>query len=271
MIIDSMFRSFIVRALIAGLGVAVPAMTAAQTAQAPQAPKATRPAPARAPVKRYALSVKNEDGFLNVALKARQARIADIAADLAKRRRARVVVGPELARETVSVDLPSSPLEAVLQSLAPRVLVDYEVRQYAQPLPLVIYLLAPTDTEPAANIAARGASQGVVISGHTEETPTADGRDPVTITGDARQLSIAAKQQPLALVAMAVADVLGVTLDMTYPAGELVEVSVTDLPAEDAVLGISPNVRLHVRVDLSRAERTPLKLVVTRPDARAAR
>ncbi len=58
---------------------------------------------------------------------------------------------------------------------------------------------------------------------------------------------------------------------MNYPAGELVEVNVTSLPAEDAVLGISPNVRLHVRVDLSRAERTPLKLVVTRPVVRAAR
>jgi hypothetical protein len=271
MIIDSMIRPLIVRALIAGLGVAVPAMAAAQAAQAPQAPKATRPAPARAPVKRYALSVKNEDGFLNVALKARQARMADIAADLGLRLRARVVVGPELAKDAVSVDVPSSPLEAVLQALAPRVLVDYEVRQDAQPRPLVIYLLAPADTEPTANVAARGVSQGVVISGHTEETPTADGSDPVTISGDAHQLSIAAKQQPLALVAMAVADILGITLDMDYPAGELVEVSVASLPAEDAVLAISPNVRLHVRVDLSRAERTPLKLVVTRPAVRAAR
>jgi hypothetical protein len=93
----------------------------------------------------------------------------------------------------------------------------------------------------------------------------------VTITGDIHQLSIAAKQQPLALVAMAVADVLGVTVDMTYGAGEPVEVSVTSLPAEDAVLSISPNLRLHVRVDLARAERTPLKLVVTRPGGQAAR
>src|SRR4029453_16821694 len=102
-----------------------------------------------------------------------------------------------------------------------------------------------------------GASQGVVISGHTEETPTADGSDLVTITGDGQRLSIAAKQQPLALVAMAVADVLGVPLDLDYAAGELVAVNVIDLAAEDAVLGISPNMRLHMRVDLSRAERTP--------------
>ena len=129
MIIDNMLRPLIVGTFIAGLGAAAPAVAAAQTPPAPQAPQAA--GPAQAPAKRYALSVKNEDGFLNVALKARQARLADIAADLAKRLRARVVVGPELAKDTVSVDLPSSPLETVLQSLAPRVLVDYELRQYA--------------------------------------------------------------------------------------------------------------------------------------------
>ncbi|MEO6011575.1 MAG: hypothetical protein ABIU38_26280 [Vicinamibacteraceae bacterium] len=217
------------------------------------------------------MAVKIEDGFINVALRARQARIVDIAKDLATQLRARIVVGPGLAPDTVTVDLPSTPLEGVLQAIAPRVLIDYEVRQDARPLPLAIYLLSPTDTEPTANITQRGASQGVVISGHTEETPTDDGKDPVTISGDTHQLSIAAKNQPLSLVAMAVADTLGVTLDMTYPAGELVVVSVTNLAAEDAVTSISPNVRLHLRVDLDRAERTPIKLVVTQPNGQAAR
>jgi len=266
MIIDCVRRPLIVPVLIAGLGAAVPAIAAAQEAQ-----PATRPLPARSPARPYALLMKNEDGFVNVALKADQARIADIAADLGTRLRAHVVVGPGVAKDTVSVDLPSAPLETVLQALAPRVLVDYELRQDARPLPLAIHLLSAADDEPKANVAARGVSQGVVISGHTEETPTDDGSDPVTIAGDAQRLSITAKQQPLALVAMAVADVLGVTLDLTYAAGEPVDVSVINLPAEDAVLGISPNIRMHVRVDLSGAERTPLKLVVTRPDARASR
>jgi hypothetical protein len=217
------------------------------------------------------MTVTVEDGFINVALRAREARVADIAKDLETKLRARIDVGPALAREVVTVDLASSPLETVLQAIAPRVFVDYEVRQDARPLPLAIHLLSPTDIEPKANVAERGVSHGLVISGHTEETPTDDGKDPVTISGDIHQLSIAARNQPLGLVAMAVADTLGVTLDMNYPAGELVLVNVTNLPAEDAVLSISPNVRLHVRVDLSRAERTPLKLVVTQPGARAAR
>ena len=270
-------RPFAVLTLIAGVALSTPAAFAQAPQTAPKAP-ATAPAPAQAPrpaaarpaaAKAYALAIKNEDGFINVALKARKARVADIAKELGVRLRASVVVGPDLAQDVVTLDMPSSPLEMVLQALAPRVLVDYEVRQDARPLPLAIHLLAPTDTEPTANIVQRGASQGVVISGHTEETAS-DG-EPVTISGDQHQLSIAAKNQPLALVAMMVADVLGVTLDLNYPAGELVVVDISKLPAEDAVLSISPNVRLHVRVDLSRAERTPIKMLLTRTDARAAR
>jgi hypothetical protein len=242
------------------------AVCAAAPAQAQRSDPAQGPA-----AKPYAMTVTFEDGFINVVLRARQARVADIAKDLALRLRARIDIAPGLAQELVTVDQPSSPLETVLQALAPRVLVDYELRQDARPLPLAIHLLSPTDTEPTANIVPRGVSHGVVISGHTEETPTDDGSDPVTVSGDSNRLSIAAKNQPLALVAMAVADTLGVTLDMNYPAGELVLVNVTNLPAEDAVLSISPNIRLHLRVDLSRAERTPLKLLVTQPGAQAAR
>jgi hypothetical protein len=282
----ALFRSSTLLLALLAVGAASPRPAAAQAA--PQAPAATVPPPATptqraapapppprrqgtAAAKPYAMAVRFEDGFINVALRAREARVADIAKDLATQLRARIDVGPGLAREVVTVDLPSSPLEAVLQAIAPRVFVDYEVRQDARPLPLAILLLSPTDPEPKANVVQRGASQGLVISGHTEETPTDDGKDPVAVSGDRHQLSIAARNQPLALVAMVVADTLGVTLDMDYPAGELVLVNVTNLPAEDAVMSISPNIRLHVRVDLSRAERTPLKLRVTRPGAQAAR
>lgn len=253
-------------ALFAVAALLVPALAAAQAPPPPPKPTAPRAAP-----RPFALAITNDDGFINVALKATRTRVADIAADLARQVRVRIDVGPALKQELVTVDVPSSPLETILQAIAPRVLVDYEVRQDARPLPLVVYLLAPTDVEPTANIVQRGASQGLVISGHTEETPTSDGSDPVTISGDTHQLSIQARNQPLALVAMAVADTLGVPLEMTYQAGELVVVSATNLPAEDAVIGISPNVRLQVRVDVSRAERTPLKLIVAQPRAQAAR
>jgi hypothetical protein len=252
---------------------AVPAAAGSANVQA-QAPRPAAPAPPAAAAraaKPYVMTVKNEDGFINVALKARQAKVTDIAKELGPKLKARIDVGPGVAQDTVTVDLPSSPLETVLQMIAPRVLIDYEVRQDARPLPLVIHLLGPTDVEPTANIVQRGASQGLVISGHTEETPTDDGSDPVTVSGDVHQLSIKARNQPLSLVAMVLGDTLGITVDMTYAANELVLVNVTSLPAEDAVLSVSPNLGLHVRVDVSRAERTPIKLVLRQPGPQAAR
>jgi hypothetical protein len=255
MIIDSMTRPFIVPVLIAGL--APPSLESP-----PRSRRRLRPLVQRRHARRPGPRAEREErGRLHQRhAEARQARNDAIQAKRRVRLRVRVVVGPELAKDTVSVDVPSSPLEAVLQALAPRVLVDYEVRQDAQPRPLVIYLLAPADTEPAANVAARGVSQGVVISGHTEETPRpmaairsrsptrTSCRSPPSSGAGARRDGRRRRARRHA--------------DMDYPAGELVEVSVVDLPAEDAVLGISPNVAA-VRVDLAQAERTPLKLVVT--------
>jgi hypothetical protein len=249
--------------LLALLATAGPAARPADAAQAAQRPAA---APMR-------LAVTREDGFINVALATRDALVADVARALAAQLKLRIDVGPGLATERITLDRPAAPLEAVLQAIAPRVVVEYELRQDAKPLPLAVYLLSPTDPAPRTTNREheRGVSQGVVISGHTEETPTDDGKDPVTVSGDAQRLSIAARNQPLSLVAMIVADTLGVSLEMEYPAGELVTVGVTDVPAEDAVLAISPSVRLQVRVDLAAAERLPLKMRLVAPQAQAAR
>ncbi len=234
---------------------------------APQAATAQRPAASRA-ARPYTLAVKVEDGFINVAVTAVDARLADIAADLATRLRTRVVVGPGLARQRVSVDVVSSPLETTLPWLAPRVLIDYEIRQDARPLPLVIYLLDATEADPPANIVQRGMSQGLLITGHTEDPTDGSAEDALQVSGNQHAMSITAKKQPLGLVAMAIAEVLGLTVDLSDDPAELIEARIEGLPAEDAVTSVSPNLRLHVRVDVTRAERTPIKLVVARPRAR---
>src|SRR6185503_4142539 len=65
---------------------------AVQRPPTPPASPATPPARARAPrgtPRPFALAIKNEDGFINVALKATRIRVADIAADLARQLRVR--------------------------------------------------------------------------------------------------------------------------------------------------------------------------------------
>lgn len=221
------------------------------------------PRPAGAPpAKPYELSVTSEGGYIAVALRADRARVPDIAAELASRLRAQVKVGPVLAGETLTTDFRESPLETALASMAPRVLIDYELRQGTPPRPLVIHLLASDDAEVPSPTVAQGASEGVLIEGHTEEPADSE---PLKVAGDRHSLSITSVKQPLGVVAMAVGALLGVPVELGDVANDTIDLDLTNVPAEDAIVGLSPKVRLTVRVDVTRAERTPLRLVVSPP------
>lgn len=214
----------------------------------------------------YTLDVKNDGGFIDVALRADRAPLGAIAADLGERLGVPVVVGSSLARETVTVQQAETSLEAVLSALAPHVLVDYMIRGGARPAPAAIYLLGPGDADPPKDTVARGPSQGVLITGNTETTE-GNGDDPLQITGDRGLLSLTVRKQPLPIVAMALGDVLGVPVEIQFDAPDLVDAQVRQTPTEDVVAGLSPNLRLYMRVEVIRLERTPLRLVVARPDA----
>lgn len=251
-----LFALIAVHGVAASAGVQLPA-AAPQAASAPRTQQS------------YTLDVTSKLGFIDVALKAEGASLSDIAADLSKRLGARVIVGPGIRQEKISVTLPQSALEPALAALAPRVFVDYEIRQDAGAAPREIYLLGHDDAAPAMDSGARGPSQGVMIMGNTEETLSAPAEDPLKVAGDKQGLMITAKKQPLSLVAMAIADALGVPLELKYEAAEQVDIDVKYYaPLEDLIPRLSPNVRLFVRVDVIGQQRSPLRIVVERPAAK---
>lgn len=215
----------------------------------------------------YAVTVNDKDGALDVAVNAKDANLADVAAELSKRLRARVVLGESLKQETITVTVPASALEPALASLAPRALIDYEIRQNVRPAPQIIYLLGLNDADPPLETVARGMSQGLLIEGNTEDVPKAPAEDPLQVTGDRNLLSVISKKQPLNVVAMAISDVIGVPVDLRYDAGELVDLDVRNARPEDIIPRISPNVRLYMRVDAQRLEHTLIRIVVAPPSA----
>lgn len=229
----------------------------------------TRQTAAREPARNtYTLGITTKDGITDISVNAEGAKLSEIAADLSKRLGARVILGPTIEKDTISVKFSDYPLEPALTSLAPHVYIDYELRQGAPPAPQGIYLLGYTDPEPAVNTVVRGMSQGLLITGHTEDTTKSPADDPLKVFGDKNRLTITSKQQPLSVVVMAIADVLGVPVDITYDAAEAVDTDIRDRPPEQAIPELSPNVRLYVRVDVSRFEKTLLRLVVARPAAK---
>jgi hypothetical protein len=219
--------------------------------------------------RRYTLDIESGERFIEVALKAEAAKLSDIAVDLSKRLGARVTLGPSLQQQTISVEFPQSSLETALARLAPRVFVDYEIGQETGAKPREVYLLGPTDAAPAMDTEKRGKSQGLLVMGHTEEMPAAPGEDPLKIAGDRQGLMLTVKHQPLSVVAMAIADVLGIPLELKYTGGEPVDLDIKYYaPLEDLIPSVSPHIRLVQRVDVIGQQRVPLKLVVERAAAK---
>ena len=256
-----MIRATLLFGLITVFGVAAPPRAGARAA-------GSQGAPAARPQQAYTLDVTSSLGFIDVTMKAEGARLSEVATDLAKRLGARLVIGPGVVKNTISVNLAHSPLEPALASLAPRVFVDYEIRQDTAAAARVIYLLGPDDAAPAMNAETRVASQGVLIAGHTEEAPGSPAEEPLKVSGDKRGLMIMARKQPLSIVAMAIAETLGVLLELKYDATEMVDVDIKYYaPPEDVIPGLSPNFRLHVRADVTAQQRMPIRLVLERQGA----
>lgn len=214
----------------------------------------------------YTLTV-TKDVTPFISLTAEGARLSEVAADLGRRLNARVIVGPSLQDEKITAKFAGTPIEPAMLAIAPRVVIDYEVRQDAEPLPLGVYLLGDADPEPSVTAVVRGTSQGMVISGNTEDTgqpPPADA--PLRVVYNKRRLTVFAKQQMLIVVVMTIAETLGVPAEIKYETREIVNANIKDTTnIEDAIAGLSPKVRVYVRSDLNRLDKTLLRIVVVPP------
>ena len=211
---------------------------------------------------KYKLDVTGEREFTSITLTSEGAALSDIAADLATRLRVPVLVGSSLQKEPVFVTFSDSALEPALRSLALRSLVDYELRQNASAAPQGIYLLGAADPDPATDAIVRGPSMGLMISGHTEEFTDPAKEEPIRVIGDRNRISIVVKQQPLEVVLMAVSETLGVPVEVKSGGAEIIEVNMAGVSAEEALVRLSPHVRVYVRANLSRVERTLLRVIV---------
>lgn len=216
----------------------------------------------------YTLTV-TKDVTPFVTLTAQDAKLSDIAADLAKQLNAKVIVGPSLKEERISARFEGTPLEPAMLAIARRVYVDYEVRKDAQPLPLGIYLLGQDDPDPAVSAVVQGTSQGLLITGNTEDTGKPPADAPLRIIYDKGRLTVFARQQPMIAVVMAIADEMGVPAEIKYPSREVIDANVKESAMiEDTLAGLSESVRVYVRADAIRLEKRLLRVVVVGPDAK---
>jgi hypothetical protein len=218
----------------------------------------------------YSLRVTTQP-VTTITLDALQARLVTIAAELGRRLGVQVLVGPSLADELISANFADLTIEAALPLLAPRVLIDYEMRQGQTPTALAVHLLTFADPAPPENVGVHAPSQGVFIEGNTEDTGDRKRDDPLQASYARGLLTLAVREQPLQTVIMVVSDMLGVPADVRYDAMEIISADIFELPPEDALQRLSPNIRVYVRADLNLAARTVVRIVVAPRGASAGR
>ena len=221
----------------------------------------------------FTLSVKTKP-ILNISLKAEKIRLVEIAAELSKRLKTPVFVGPTLQKEVVSIEYSDLTLEPAMQLMAPAVYIDYEIDTGSglPPKPLGIYFWGTTG-EPSATAVVPGANQSLLVEGDTEdgvEPETEEGKkrleeQPLRIEFQNNILSVKAKKQSLVLVLLKIGEELGIPVDIQYEPTDVVDTEITKLPVEDAVRRLSPNIRLFLRADLLNGEKRALRLVLADP------
>ncbi len=217
---------------------------------------------------RHRLRITDGD-IMGVSLKADKAKMTDIAADLAKRLHAPVSVGPSLKTEALTVDFADLTFEPAMALIAPRVLVDYEIRANAKPKALAIYLMGLDDPDPAKNETVKSQTETLMIEGNTEDISSSSTEaldDPLQVDLENNLLTIRSKKQPLLAVILTVAEVLEVPTEIRYESTEMVDTVIKDTPFEDAITRLSPDIRLYVRADLTRSTRVPLRVRLVAPE-----
>jgi hypothetical protein len=223
----------------------------------------------------FTLSV-TDDQIIGISLKARDASLKDIAAELSRRLRIPVAVTPLMQKHLVTTNFSDLVLEPAMQQLAPQVFIDYEIDTTPgkAPRPLGIYLQGYNEAPPAENAVVRGNSDVMVIEGDTEDTGTEkkdkdDKEEELRVKYEKGELTVKAKQQPLVVVLYAIANELGIPLQVTNEINDPVTVNIEKLPVESALHQLSPNLRLYLRADLLTQERRPLRILLVEQEKKS--
>src|SRR5256714_9203167 len=204
------------------------------------------------------------DQIIGISLRAENAKLTDIAADLSKKLKVPVALSPVMQKQRATIDFADVVLEPAMQLLAPLVYIDYEIDSApgARPRPVGIYLSAHNEPAPAINANVRSTSQAFIISGNTE----GESDDDIQISYRNGKLTLKAKDQPLLDVLSSISDETGVRLEAKDDTTETVSVDIKDLPLDEAILKVSPRLRLYLRADLYRNQRTPLLITIVQPE-----
>jgi len=242
--------------------------------------------PAVAQGQRWTLDV-DQRGPIKLSLRATDAPLAEITADLAKRLKLPITVEPELRQLPVTADFERRELNDALPLLASRgrVFADYESGQEGSPAkPVAIFFLEDTSDAPPIPVG-KNQSEVHVIAGNTEDgeaasrsaqsAPSRTPAPPLDVKVENDRLTVRARQQPLITIVYAVAGQLGASVSVGTQTPSLQELLMTPTDAalesadiETGVLSLSPAIHLYIRRDLRGGPTRVLRITLVEPAGR---
>ena len=215
----------------------------------------------------FTLSV-TEDQIIGISLKAQDATVKEIAAELSKRLHIPITMTPIVERHRVTVNFSDLVLEPAMQQLAPQVFIDYEIDMTPgkTPRPLGIFLQGYNEAAPPQNAVVHGNSDAIIIEGDTEDNGEDKDKDEkekeLKVTFEKGELTVIAKKQPVVVVLYAIANEIGVPLQVDHEIVDPISVNIQKASVESTLQQISQNIRLYLRADLMTQERKPLRIVL---------
>lgn len=209
---------------------------------------------------------------VTLRLRAKDALVSEIAAEIGRQLDVPVTVSPVLRKHRVTLALDQVVLETALQSLAPQAYVDYVIIGGGYGLPpqyKAIYLHAYNEPAPATD-AGFNSSIGIsIIEGDTDDLADAASPQskpaemPVSVRYADNKLSVRARRQPLLVVLYEIANAVKIPLDPQLESGQLVDVDFKDYDLEQSVRALPAKAQLYLRMDLLTMTSTPLRFVLS--------
>lgn len=215
-----------------------------------------QPAPKQVPAGSWKVRVKQNDAYF-LTVRAKNAPLSEIAAELSRRLKAPVVVSRVMQKQRITVSFENLPLETALQMIAPLPYVHYELRGGLTPVCRGVFLNAYNEPVPVAKLENKTVS--FVMQGDTESTGDSKD-DPVRVSYRDNRLSVSAKKQSLTVVLDKIASLIGVNFTMKQDTEDTIDLDFKEVSLEDAMSYFPPSVHLHVRKDIQRISTVPLLL-----------
>lgn len=188
-----------------------------------------------------------------VSLKGNDIKTDELANELSRRLKIPVILSPLMRGKNITADFARLPLEEAARQIAPHARVDYVLsRKNERTLlrPVAIYLSGYNEPEPSTEQSNGSESFAVVIEGDTDSaTDTARG-ERLKINFEDNRLSVSARRQSLSLVVSEIAARAGLEFDLRYDSDEWVDIEIRDEPLAEALIRLSPHVRVYLRKDL---------------------